>query len=132
MTTPRQAQVTAWTLNHGTTSPVTGAAPALPTDGMDIGSLLGWVATVSCPSGQTLSAAGTVRVWRYNIALARWAHSPALDLDLTLLTAGVTRDASSDDHEVSVPYARVYLQPVGVTFSGGSSGLDTRVDGWSD
>lgn len=132
MTTPRQAQTTPWTLNHGTTSPVTGAAPSAVTDGMDISSLRSWVLTVSCPASQTLSAAGAIRIWRLNTALGRWARAPELDLDLTQLAAGVSRDASTSDREVALPYGRVYAQPDGATFSGGSTGLDTRIDAWTD
>lgn len=99
---------------------LSAAAPSAATDGIPLTGLKSVQITVSADSGQTLSGAGTIRVYLYDSTLGRWARCP--ELDMSVSTASV-RDlafaALSMDGERSG--ARAAFVPNSVTVSSGTT-----------
>lgn len=96
----------------------TRAAPTAITDGMDITGCTGFRIIISAASGQTLSGAGSVRIFLWSISLARWVHNSTLDYDLSF-TAALWRDDVTTDFPCCVGFGRVFPQAVAPTSSGG-------------
>ena len=105
---------------YGTTSPVTGSAPTLATDGQQMDGLFGISVVASAASGITLSGAGTLLCYVYDQFLARWVRFPSLDLSITI-GAATARDQGYQGYQTVTPRkARIKWVPSGVTFSSGS------------
>ena len=102
-----------------------GNVPVSASDGVSLQGVGGYRAILSAASGQTLSGAGTIRLWYYDATLARWMRSQ--DLSYTVSDSGV-RDIVFQDVEVLVPQGRVYAEAVSVTASGGA--LTLTVQTW--
>lgn len=113
----------------GTTSPVTGSAPTLATDGQDITSLQSITILVEAPASQTLSGAGSLQAYVYfpqaifgTTTPIGWVRMPAADIAVT--ASGMQRFAFTPYNVVApVMGGRLAYVPVGVTFNGGSSGV---------
>lgn len=117
----------------GTTSPVTGAAPTLATDGQDLSDLIALGVQVASANGTTLSGAGTLQAWVYDSAVALWARAPYLDITVSATTQAQAFNPSL----VTLPRkSRIKWVPNGVTFSAGSGGVtvwqlgQTTRNGW--
>lgn len=77
-------------------------------------------------SGQTLSGAGAVNVWVYNIRTNSWG----LDQEMQLAVNAVgTPRMQCWTRDVTVPIGRLYPVPSGITVSGGTT-VTTSVEGW--
>lgn len=111
----------------GTTSPVTGSAPTLATDGLFVGNTVAAAVVIRCPASQTLSGAGTLDCYTYDHKVESWARAPGGDFDVD--TSGV-RTLGFDAVDVLCGRSgRVKWVPNGVTFSGGSTGLELFIVG---
>lgn len=105
----------------GTSSPVTGSAPTLATDGQPLADLDAVSVQVSVASGVTLSGAGTLQCYVYDPSVALWARAPAFDLSVS---TGSVRTLAFQAFEVVGPRnGRIKWVPSGVTFSSGSAGV---------
>lgn len=113
----------------GTTSPASGSAPTLATDGQPLADLDAVSVQVSVASGVTLSGAGTLQCYVYDPSVALWARMPAFDLSVT----GTTRTQAFQAFEVIGPRnARIKWVPSAVTFSAGSAGVTVYQLGFSN
>lgn len=108
------------TVNHATAN-----QPSAAGDGANIAGLSSCTVVVSAASGQTLSGAGTVRLWYYNSTIARWAEN----MDV-YSTQGVSsqRDSLTQAFNVGVKTGRLYAEARSVTASGGA--LTVRLVCW--
>lgn len=105
---------------HGTTSPVTGSAPTLSTDGQPLKDLTAITVVADTTTGVTLSGAGTLQCYIYDASTAIWSRMPALDLSVT----GTARSMAFPAMQViGNRNSRVKWVPSGVTFSAGSAGV---------
>lgn len=105
----------------GTTSPVSGAAPTLATDGQPLADLDGLTVQVAAASGVTLSGAGTLQCYVYDPSVALWARAP--EFDLSVSTSGVRTLGFRGFEVVAARNGRVKWVPNAVTFSAGSAGV---------
>lgn len=104
---------------HSNTDPSTVDTGGTRTLGMDLSDCTGFRVIVSAASSQTLSGAGTVRIWMWSTLLTRWVHNSQLDYTLSF-TSGTWRDDVSPDFQCTVGYGAVYPQLVNVTSSSGN------------
>lgn len=95
------------------------SAPSAVTDGVDVTSSSAFRVLVSAASGQTLSGAGTLRIWLYSKSLARWCYNPQLDWAASF-SSGTWRDVATPDFSVAMGFSRVYAQLIGFTSSSGN------------
>lgn len=110
-----------YTETYGTTSPVTGAAPTVATDGQAMDGLYAITVVVSVATGVTLSGAGSLVCYCYDASVGRWFRVP--QFDITTNTASV-RDLGFQAFETATPRkGRVKWVPAAVDFSGGSAGV---------
>lgn len=113
----------------GTTSPVTGSAPTLATDGQPLADLDAVSVQISAATGVTLSGAGSLQCYVYDPSVALWARMPTFDLSVT----GTTRTQAFQALEVIAPRnARIKWVPSAVTFSAGSAGVTVYQLGFSN
>lgn len=108
----------------GTTSPVSGDAPTSDLeDGLSLNELSGVCVVLRCPAGQTLSGAGSMACYLLDSLVGAWARFPSGDLSVS--TSGVQVLALEALDVVAGRAGRVKWVPVGVTFSGGATGLES-------
>jgi hypothetical protein len=103
----------------------TRAAPTLPTEGMSLVGMFGYKLTVCAAAGQTLSGAGSLLAWDYNVDEGVWTRDPLLDLAVTV-SGG--RCQTWPDFPLGAGVDRVLFAASGVTVSGGT-GLDVLLSG---
>ncbi len=95
-----------------------GNVPTAAADGVVIGSTNKLRIVLSAASGQTLSGAGTLRVWFYDVGLARWVKNQNVSFTVT---QSAVRDAVFENLDLGGgPTQRVYIEAVSVTSSGGA------------
>lgn len=109
------------------TQNLTGSAPTLATDGVDLTNAAGYSVVVSAASGQTITG-GTLLCYYSGSVSAnavsgtaptqRWMRCPST-LDITPGTS--VRDAPSGDFEVLVGFGRLKYVPSSITVSSGST-----------
>jgi hypothetical protein len=104
----------------GTTSPVTGSAPTLATDGQPIADLDAITLVIDAGTGVTLSGAGSLLAYMYDPTVAVWAR--ASDYDITV-TATTRAQAFASFDVIAGRGARLKFIPSAVTFSAGSAGV---------
>lgn len=106
---------------YGTSSPVTGSAPTVVTDGQALDGLYAITVVVSVATGVTLSGAGSLLCYCYDASVGRWFRVPQFDI----LTATATvRDLGFQAFETATPRkGRVKWVPSAVDFSAGSAGV---------
>ena len=110
-----------YTETYGTTSPVSGSAPTVVTDGQALDGLYAITVVLSVGSGVTLSGAGSLLCYCYDASVGRWFRVP--QFDITVGTSGV-RDLGFQAFETATPRkGRVKWVPTSVTFSAGSAGV---------
>lgn len=110
-----------------TTQTANSAAGNIPTaagDGVPLEGVTGVRVILSAAAGQTLSGAGTVRLWLYDSSLARWVRG-RIDYAVDL---GSVRDLVFPDEVVRVPRGRIYAEAISVTVSGGA--LTVTIQTW--
>lgn len=102
---------------------LTGSAPTLATDGVDIAGSAGFVVTVSADAAQTITG-GSLLCYYYgpvNVSgtqpTFRWMRCPT-SLDFTPATGA--RDAPSGDYQPTASVGRVFFMPSSLTVSGGT------------
>lgn len=118
-------QLTSYAATANATNNASGLAA---TAGANLAGVTGWRAVVSAADGQTLSGAGSLRLWYYSLSLARWVRSQ--DLLWTVSDTG-QRDFLVPDQLVTVPAAgRMFIDPVSVTVSSGA--LTCTIETWGD
>jgi hypothetical protein len=111
----------------GTTSPVTGSAPTDLEDGTALTGKSALALVITCPASQTLSGAGAMQCYTLDPLVGMWARSPGGDF--TIATSG-SRALAFDPVDVPVGRnGRIKWVPSGVTFTGGSTGLDAYILG---
>lgn len=59
---------------------LTRAAPSAASDGMVLGSVIGYRVTVCAEATRTLSGGGNLRAWYYDADSALWMRNPSLDI----------------------------------------------------
>jgi len=104
----------------GTTSPVTGSAPTLATDGQPLKDLNGLAVSVSA-GAVNLSGAGSLQGYLYDPAVGVWARASFLDLSVT--ASGIAAQVFEPFDVIAPRNARVKWIPSGVTFASGSAGV---------
>lgn len=112
-----------YTETYGTTSPVTGSAPTLSTDGQDLVGLAAITVVISSAAATTLSGAGTLLCYLYDASIGRWARLPSADF--SIVTSGLSGviDVVFDPVIVETPRAgRIKWVPSAVSFAAGSAG----------
>lgn len=118
------------TETFGTTSPVTGSAPTAVdgTDGQPIQDLDSVTLAVVCPSGQTFSGAGSFDAYLLDREVNLWGRAAHLDFT----PASGSRTQYFEASLAACPRG-AFLKwiPNGVTFSGGTSGVDVYQLGYS-
>ena len=124
--------VSTWTAaaTHGTTSPVTGTAPSGTPSNTTQLRLLGarkFRVTACAPSGQTLSAGGSLQNYDYVTAISLWARFPGSDLPLTNCSTTQRCCAFDVMNEVGGQGYTVWI-PSAVTFNGGSTGITVTME----
>jgi hypothetical protein len=103
----------------GTTSPVTGSAPTLSTDGQPIQDLIAMTVVVDAGLGVTLSGTGTLQCYIYDAYVGAWARAKFGDLTVD----DTSRAQVFNAFTVLTPRnARIKWVPNAVTFAGGGSG----------
>lgn len=121
------------------TAPLTRAAPsAAPVDGtvgsgMKLNSIVGGWIELCAASGQTLSGAGTLDAYYYDLAAALWFRNPLLDLAVSVTATSCAGSPCRCQIFPDLPVAAVkggYILYAtnGVTVSGGTT-VVVRVDG---
>lgn len=107
----------------GTTSPVTGAAPTVATDGQPLQDLTGITVVVAAADTRTLSGAGTLDCYVYDALTALWSRCPSGDFTLVGIPA-TQRSIAFETVDVICPRnSRIKWIPTGATFSAGSAGV---------
>lgn len=96
---------------------LTRAAPTLVTEGMSLRDIDGYRPAICADSGQTLSGAGTLTAYVWDVDLALWVKNPTLNL---AVTNSAVRCQAFPDVEVRVPSGRVLYAATGVTVSSGT------------
>lgn len=109
------------TETFGTSSPVTGSAPTLATDGQPMEDLDALTVLVAVATGITLSGAGSLLCYTYDPSVALWTRYPQGDLSVS--TASVRTLMFEPFDVIGARAARVKWVPSGVTFSAGSDGV---------
>lgn len=108
-----------------TTQNLTGSAPTLVTDGVDLKNAIGFTVVVSAASGQTITGGslvcyyyGAVSTAGGDAATMRWMLCPT-SLNFTPATGG--RDAPSGDYQPLTSFGRIFFMPSSVTVSSGTT-----------
>lgn len=114
--------------NGATTQTANHASANFPTaagDGISVQGMSSCVVIVSAASGQTLSGAGTIRIWYYESGHARWAEN----MDV-FSSQGVSakRDAVTQAFTVGTKSGRLYAEARSVTSSSGA--LTVKIGCW--
>lgn len=114
---------------------LTRAAPALAdftvTSGSTIGKSLdladvaGFRVSICAEATRTLSGAGNLRAYWYDLRASEVMRNPSLDLAVT----GTTKCQVFPDQMVVTPRGRVLYVSDGVTVSAGTT-VDVRITGW--
>lgn len=107
-----------------TTQNLTGSAPTLATEGVDLSDALGYAVVVSAASGQTISG-GSLLCYYYGAVgsgpggsgTRRWMR--AAQFDFTPATS--VRDAPSGDFATPAGFGRIHYVPSSVTVSSGTT-----------
>lgn len=110
-----------------TTQNLTGSAPTLATEGVDLTNALGYNVVVSAAAAQTITG-GSLLCYFYGPVVAsvasgtaptqRWMRCPS-SLDFTPGTG--VRDAPSGDFQTPVGFGRIHYVPSSVTVSSGTT-----------
>ncbi len=107
-----------------TAASAAGNIPTAATDGVSLEGVSGVRVILSAAAAQTLSGAGTVRLWLYDSTLARWVRG-RIDYSVDI---GTVRDIVFPDEVVRVPRGRIYAEAISVTVSGGA--LTVTIQTW--
>lgn len=115
----------------GTTSPVTGSAPTLATDGQPLADLTGITVIVDSAATRTLSGAGTLDCYVYDADTALWSRCPSGDFTFVGIPASQRSIAFEVVEVINPRNSRIKWVPTGVTFSAGSAGVTVYQLGYS-
>ncbi len=100
-------------------SALTGTAPTLGTQGIDLANVAGYRVIVSAESTRTLSGAGTLQCYYWSNPLARWIRC-LTTFDIAVDSSSV-RDHIEGDFTVAVGAGRIFYKPDSVTVSAGTT-----------
>lgn len=114
----------------GTTSPVTGSAPTLATDGQPVRDLDGIMVVLDSASTRTLSGAGTLDCYVYDASVALWSRYASGDFTCVGIPAS-QRSVAFTAGDLPVKRGRIKWVPTGVTFSAGTAGVTVYQLGYS-
>lgn len=126
-TVPAFAQANGTAAGRTFSSALTGSAPTLADDGVDLSGASGYVVVLSAPASQTITGGSLLCYYRGCVAwnsagnaclTLRWMRCPS-SLDFTPGT-GVL-DAPSGDFSTPAGYGRIKYVPSSVTVSSGST-----------
>ena len=95
------------------------------TRGLDLRNARGFRLLLTPAAGQTLSGAGTLRMWHFDFRLGLWVENP--DLLRTVTVASGSPGQAWPDQSVLVRSGCLYVTTSGVTVSGGTSVTITAV-----
>ncbi len=98
---------------------LTRAAPTLATEGQALKDFTALTVVLEAESGQTLSGAGSLHAYFYDIDVGAWVRMP--DLDLLVTASGVRRVAYSAFQVIGPRNSRIMFACNAVTASGGTT-----------
>ena len=123
---PALAQGTGPFTSKTFTQALTGSAPTLATDSVDLGGAAGFVVVVSANAGQTITGGSLLCYYLGAVSgqtlqggpTQRWMRCPT-SLDFTPATG--VRDAPSGDYSTPASYGKIKFVPSAITVSGGTT-----------